>query len=104
MYLKITLHSVAAEEMIKNHITFLDPGGINYVIIVGPTVARKCLVKSRRCQLITSHDLFCGPATCAVVVREGFSHEVMDVGCPLLGEGATFVRRVGVQRIFSCKV
>ena len=38
MYLKITLHSAAAEEIIKNYITFLDPGGINYVIIVGPTV------------------------------------------------------------------
>ena len=37
MYLKITLHSAAAEEIIKNYITFLDPGGINYVIIVGPT-------------------------------------------------------------------
>ena len=36
--LKITLHSAAAEEIIKNYITFLDPGGINYVIIVGPTV------------------------------------------------------------------
>ena len=38
MYLKITLHSAAAEEIMKNYITFLDPGGINYVIIVGPTV------------------------------------------------------------------
>ena len=38
MYLKITLHSAAAEEIIKNYITFLDPGGINDVIIVGPTV------------------------------------------------------------------
>ena len=36
--LKITLHSAAAKEIIKNYITFLDPGGINYVIIVGPTV------------------------------------------------------------------
>ena len=36
--LKITLHSAAAEEILKNCITFLDPGGINYVIIVGPTV------------------------------------------------------------------
>ena len=35
---KITLHSAAAEERINNYITFLDPGGINYVIIVGPTV------------------------------------------------------------------
>ena len=49
MYLKITLHSAAAEEIIKNYITFLDPGGINYVIIVGPTVmtrvsfGRSCL-------------------------------------------------------------
>ena len=34
----ITLHSAAAEEITKNYITFLDPGGINYVIIVGPTV------------------------------------------------------------------
>ena len=38
MNLKITLHSAAAEEIIKNYITFLDPGGINHVIIVGPTV------------------------------------------------------------------
>ena len=38
--LKITLHSAAAEEIIKNYITFLDPRGINYVIIVGPTVFR----------------------------------------------------------------
>ena len=38
MYLKIRLHSAAAEEIIRNYITFLDPGGINYVIIVGPTV------------------------------------------------------------------
>ena len=38
MYLKITLHSAAAEEIIENYITFSDPGGINYVIIVGPTV------------------------------------------------------------------
>ena len=36
--LKITLHSAAAEKITKNYITFLDPGGINYVIIVGPTV------------------------------------------------------------------
>ena len=36
--LKITLHSAAAEEIIENYITFLDPGGINYVIIVGPIV------------------------------------------------------------------
>ena len=36
--LKITLHSAAAEEIIKNYITFLDPGGINYVTVVGPTV------------------------------------------------------------------
>ena len=28
MYLKITLHSAAAEEIIKNYIAFLDPGGI----------------------------------------------------------------------------
>ena len=35
---EITLHSAAAEEIIRNYITFLDPGGINYVIIVGPTV------------------------------------------------------------------
>ena len=35
---KVTLHSAAAEEIIKNYITFWDPGGINYVIIVGPTV------------------------------------------------------------------
>ena len=35
---KITLHSAAAKEIIKNYITFWDPGGINYVIIVGPTV------------------------------------------------------------------
>ena len=39
--LEITLHSAAAEEIINNYITFLDPGGINYVIIVGPTVSRK---------------------------------------------------------------
>ena len=39
--LKITLHSAAAKEIIKNYITFLDPGGINYVIIVGPTVIGK---------------------------------------------------------------
>ena len=38
MYLKITLHSAAAEGIKKNYITFLDPGGIIYVIIVGPTV------------------------------------------------------------------
>ena len=38
--LKITLHSAAAEEIIKNHIAFLGPGGINYVVIVGPTVQR----------------------------------------------------------------
>ena len=38
MYLKITLHSAAAEEIIKNYITFLDPGGINYVVIVWSTV------------------------------------------------------------------
>ena len=42
--LEITLHSAAAEEIIIiNYITFLDPGGINYVllltvIIVGPIV------------------------------------------------------------------
>ena len=36
--IKNALHSAAAEEIIKNYITFLDPGGINYVIIVGPTV------------------------------------------------------------------
>ena len=41
MYLKITLHSAAAEEIIKNYIAFLDPGGINDVIIVGPTVVKK---------------------------------------------------------------
>ena len=34
--LKIALHSAAVEEIRKNYITFLDPGGINYVIIVGP--------------------------------------------------------------------
>ena len=46
MYLKITVHSAAAEEIIKNYITFLDPGGINCVIIVGPTVIRGIILGS----------------------------------------------------------
>ena len=58
MYLKITLHSAAAKEIIKNYITFLDPGGINYVIIVGPTVQwnagtacmSECALKTLACR------------------------------------------------------
>ena len=39
---------MAVEEITKNYNTFLDPGGINYVVIVGPTVhSVKCLRCSR---------------------------------------------------------
>ena len=57
MYLKITLHSAAAEEIIKNYITFLDPGGINYVIIVGPTVIASATCASLRMFLHVFPDL-----------------------------------------------
>ena len=56
MYFKITLHSAAAEEIIKKYITFLDPGGINYVIIVGPTVVLKTSSGERKCGNYRSPD------------------------------------------------
>ena len=58
--LKITLNSAAAEEIIINYITFLDPGGINYVIIVGPTVSNYHPFQNHYTHEIIIFELFRG--------------------------------------------
>ena len=92
--IKNTLHSAAAEEIVKNYITFLDPGGINYVIIVGPTVINNVYIWSKSPPpgkrylpfLVIPRNLNPEKGRCSVCLPDPFSREasLLQIQCQCL--------------------